>query len=376
MSPAPTARARPSPSCARCSKPPASACTSTPRRIWCASTSASGSARRAAGAGRTMRAGRRARRMRARQRRRADHRVRDRDRGRLPAVRAAPGRRAAARGRPRRPARRDQRDRAARSPRVITPISLDHEEFLGDTLEKIAAEKAGILKRGVPAMVATAAARGARACIERQAARLRAPLKVAGERLDGDRGARPLVYQDENGLLDLPPPRLFGRHQFDNAGIAIAALRARRRRSCRAAAYRGRPGQGRLAGAAAAPATAGSSRSRPPAASCGSTAATIPTAGARSRRRWPISRSACRGRWCLIVGMLATKDSEGFLRNFAGLARRVIAVPIPSQEKGLPRRSGRRRGARRRHAGASRADHRGSARARSASSNSIRRRGS
>ena len=86
-------------------------------------------------------AGRGARGVRARQRRRADHLLRDHHRGGVAALLAQPGRRAAARGRARRTARRDQRGRAPLAC-VITPVSIDHLEFLGDTLEKIAAEKA------------------------------------------------------------------------------------------------------------------------------------------------------------------------------------------------------------------------------------------
>ena len=108
---------------------------------------------------------------------------------------------------------------------VITRIAIDHTDFLGDTLEKIANEKAGILKRGTPAIVA-AQARDALAAIERQAARLKAPLKIAGEDWTATEERGRLVYQDEAGLLDLPAPKLYGRHQFENAGLAIAALRA------------------------------------------------------------------------------------------------------------------------------------------------------
>ena len=115
---------------------------------------------------------------------------------------------------------------------VITPVSLDHVEFLGDTLEKIAAEKAGIIKRGVPAIVAPQP-REALAVIERQAARLArrctSPAKTG--RATEEHGR--LVYQDEDGLLDLPAPKLYGRHQFDNAGLAIAALRAVGASNCR-----------------------------------------------------------------------------------------------------------------------------------------------
>ena len=108
---------------------------------------------------------------------------------------------------------------------IITRIAIDHTDFLGDTLEKIANEKAGILKRGTPAIVA-AQARDALAAIERQAARLNAPLKIAGEDWTATEERGRLVYQDEAGLLDLPAPKLYGRHQFENAGLAIAALRA------------------------------------------------------------------------------------------------------------------------------------------------------
>src|SRR4051812_46637151 len=108
---------------------------------------------------------------------------------------------------------------------VIAPIAVDHTEFLGDTLDKIAAEKAGIIKRGVPVVVA-AQHRDAMAVIEREATRLRAPLKIAGDDWTATEERGRLVYQDDNGLLDLPAPKLYGRHQFENAGLAIAALRA------------------------------------------------------------------------------------------------------------------------------------------------------
>ncbi|MFZ1181959.1 MAG: Mur ligase family protein, partial [Pseudolabrys sp.] len=119
---------------------------------------------------------------------------------------------------------------------IITRISIDHIDFLGDSIEKIAAEKAGILKRGVPTIVASQP-RDALAVIERQAARLAAPLKVAGADWTATEERGRLVYQDESGLLDLPPPRLYGRHQFENAGLAIAALRTIGRFAIPSAAY-------------------------------------------------------------------------------------------------------------------------------------------
>ena len=107
---------------------------------------------------------------------------------------------------------------------VITPVAFDHEKFLGSSLAQIAGEKAGIIKRGRPVVVAPQQPIVADV-IEAEAARLGAP-EFAGNRdwiAHGEHGG--LVYQDEDGLLDLPGPRLVGRHQLTNAGTAIAALR-------------------------------------------------------------------------------------------------------------------------------------------------------
>ncbi|MGH1576667.1 bifunctional folylpolyglutamate synthase/dihydrofolate synthase [Planktotalea sp.] len=108
---------------------------------------------------------------------------------------------------------------------VITPVSIDHQQFLGDTLAEIAGEKAGILKRGVPCVVGPQDD-VALEVIEAKAARIGAPLLVYGQHwhvgVERDR----LVFQDETGLLDLPMPALLGAHQVQNAGAAIAGLRA------------------------------------------------------------------------------------------------------------------------------------------------------
>src|SRR5436305_4294278 len=100
---------------------------------------------------------------------------------------------------------------------AITPVSMDHLEFLGDAIEKITAEKAAILKRDVPAAIAPQTD-AVLAIIEDEARRVRAPLRVAGEHwsVHGEHGR--LVYQEDDGLLDLPMPKLAGRHQIENAG--------------------------------------------------------------------------------------------------------------------------------------------------------------
>ncbi|HLH87751.1 MAG TPA: folylpolyglutamate synthase/dihydrofolate synthase family protein [Xanthobacteraceae bacterium] len=215
---------------------------------------------------------------------------------------------------------------------VITPVSIDHVEFLGDTLEKIANEKAAILRRGVPAVIARQT-EGPLAVITARAEEIGAPLFVAGQDWTAGEERGRLVYQDTGGLLDLPPPRLFGRHQFDNAGTAIAALRA---------AGLKLPASAFEQGVVSADWPARMQR-----LAAGNLLSRIPTgselwldgghnadggrivAGALADLEERVSRPLV-----LVVGMLSTKDTEGFLRNFTGLARALIAVPMGG-EKGL-----------------------------------------
>lgn len=107
---------------------------------------------------------------------------------------------------------------------IITPVSLDHTQFLGDTVAEIAGEKAGILKRGIPAIV-TRQPDAAMEVIEARIDRLGVPAMIQGQHWDAFEERGRLIYQDERGLLDLPPPALMGAHQFQNAGSAITALR-------------------------------------------------------------------------------------------------------------------------------------------------------
>ncbi|WP_405117153.1 bifunctional folylpolyglutamate synthase/dihydrofolate synthase [Phaeobacter sp. BS23] len=107
---------------------------------------------------------------------------------------------------------------------VITPVSIDHEQFLGNTLTKIAGEKVGIIKRGVPVVVGPQPEE-AMEVIEATAARLGAPLIAYGQHWHVWEERGRLVFQDEHGLLDLPLPALLGAHQIQNAGAALAVLR-------------------------------------------------------------------------------------------------------------------------------------------------------
>jgi len=216
---------------------------------------------------------------------------------------------------------------------VITRLAMDHREFLGDTIERIAAEKAGILKPNVPAVVSSQP-RDALAVIERQAARVRAPLSIAGEDWTATEERGRLVYQDADGLLDLPAPRLYGRHQFENAGAAIAALRVAGIKLPTSAFEAGmirvewparmqRLAQGRLTSLLAPESELWLDGGHN---ADGGRAIAAALADLEERVSRPL---------VLIVGMLSTKDSEGFLRNFCGLARRVIAIPVRN-EKALP----------------------------------------
>lgn len=106
---------------------------------------------------------------------------------------------------------------------VITPISMDHREFLGDTIEKIAFEKAGIIKAGRPLVLAAQDIRAQAVCLD-VAEKLRAPALVGGQDFTAYAERGRLVFQSEDRVLDLPLPRLAGPHQFTNAATAIAAL--------------------------------------------------------------------------------------------------------------------------------------------------------
>jgi len=107
---------------------------------------------------------------------------------------------------------------------IITPVSVDHQQYLGETLTEIAGEKAGILKRNTVCVVGPQED-AALEVIEAKAMRAGAPLKIYGQHWHVWQENGRLIFQDECGLLDLPKPVLLGAHQIQNAGMAIAALR-------------------------------------------------------------------------------------------------------------------------------------------------------
>lgn len=111
---------------------------------------------------------------------------------------------------------------------VITPVSLDHMQYLGDTIEKIAFEKAGIIKNNCPCVISQQES-GAEDIILEQAHKKNAETRLCGMNWQTYLEHGRMVYQDEEGLLDLPLPSLKGDHQILNAGTAIATIRAQNR---------------------------------------------------------------------------------------------------------------------------------------------------
>ena len=211
---------------------------------------------------------------------------------------------------------------------VITPVSIDHQQYLGETLAEIAGEKAGILKPAVPCIVGQQPDE-ALDVIEARAAAVGAPLLVYGRdwlvRTEHGR----IVYQDDQCLLDLDPPRLIGAHQVGNGGIAIAALRA--------LGLEGRAAQAALSNAIWPARMQRLMRgplaeALPPGAELwldgGHNAAAGEAIAAvldewRARAHLPVH---------LVVGMLETKAAAEFLRPIGPRAASVQTVTIPGAE--------------------------------------------
>ncbi len=211
---------------------------------------------------------------------------------------------------------------------IITPISIDHTQYLGETLGEIAGEKAGILKRGVPCVVAPQPD-AALAVIEARAAAIGAPLIAEGQHWHAWEERGRLVFQDETGLLDLPLPALIGPHQIENAGAALAALRilGRDEAACEAAMTK-----------VEWPARMQRLRQGPLVDAVGDTELWLdgghnPAAGlmlARLLETLPPRPTH------LICGMLNTKDVAGYLRPLASVAESLTAVSIPGEANTLP----------------------------------------
>ena len=215
---------------------------------------------------------------------------------------------------------------------IITPVSLDHSDWLGDSIAGIAAEKAGILKPGVRAVISRQG-EAALDVIRERASAVRAPLAVWGKDYEAFEQRGRLVYQSAERLLDLPLPALMGQHQIVNAGTAVAAaLQLKSLGIADTAIERGlldvrwparmqRLDNGPL------------SRLLMPGSElwldgahneAGAEAAAQTLAELEERAPKPVG---------LVVGMMAKKDAAGFLAQFRGLVRRVATVPNPGVQE-------------------------------------------
>ncbi|TPN84205.1 bifunctional folylpolyglutamate synthase/dihydrofolate synthase [Mesorhizobium sp. CU2] len=218
---------------------------------------------------------------------------------------------------------------------VIMPISMDHEAYLGDRVELIAAEKAGIMKRGCPVVIGAQESETALQVLIETAERLDCPTVVYGQDFLAFEENGRMVYQDEDGLMDLPVPRLPGRHQFANAAAAIAAIKAAgfeigHRAAERAMTHVAWPArmqkltQGKLVDFAPKGAEIWLDGGHNPGAGI-----VIAEALAEQEEKHPRPL-------ILISGMINTKDQTGYFSAFKGLARHVYTVPVANSESGVP----------------------------------------
>ena len=209
---------------------------------------------------------------------------------------------------------------------IITPVSIDHQQYLGETLPEIAGEKAGILKRRVPCIVGPQQ-EAALEVIEARAARLGAPLFVHGQHWHASEERDRLIFQDEDGLLDLPLPILPGPHQIENAGAAIAALRVLKKGNPEAAVTRA-TWPARMQRLSTGPLTEAA-----PEAEIWLDGGHNPAGGkavAATLARMPARETH------LICGMLNTKDVGGYLTPIAPQIASLTAVSIPGEANTLP----------------------------------------
>ena len=206
---------------------------------------------------------------------------------------------------------------------VITPISIDHQQYLGDTLAEIASEKAGILKRNCFAIIGPQEEE-ALAVIEARAYEVGATCKIYGQHWHVWEENGRLVFQDENGLLDLPLPKLIGAHQIQNAGIALATLR-----------YLGKENVSFEGAMLNADWPARMQRlKKGPLISLATDAEIWLDGGHNKAAGYALSEALSRlqsRKLFLIVGMLNTKDVAGYMQPLLSQSKRLYGVSIPGE---------------------------------------------
>jgi dihydrofolate synthase/folylpolyglutamate synthase len=217
---------------------------------------------------------------------------------------------------------------------LIMPVAFDHQSWLGSSIEEIATAKAGIIKGGCPVVVGRQDEPAALDVIMARARKTNGQISIYGQDYLGFEERGRFIYQDEDGLLDLPVPGLPGRHQFANAAAAIRAVKtagfpvsqesaslAMKNVSWPARLQRLKTGN--LVGSAPAGAEIWLDGGHNP---HGGRAIAEAMAGFEERDPRPLF---------LITGMINTKDPKGYFEAFKGLARQVFTVAIRNSDAGL-----------------------------------------
>jgi dihydrofolate synthase/folylpolyglutamate synthase len=215
---------------------------------------------------------------------------------------------------------------------AVASLGLDHQAWLGHSLAGIAAEKAAIAKRGVPLVTQLYPPPVARR-IEEVAAATGAPWLPRGGPWDAIASRGKLRYHDAEGTLDLPLPRLAGRHQALNAGLAVAMLRHQDRLPVAASALSAAMGwadwPARMQKLATGPLTQLAPRGSEVWVDGGHNPAAARAIATFARRKLDAPL-------VVIFASLKSKDARGVLAPFAGIAKKVLTVPIPGHDSRDP----------------------------------------
>lgn len=223
----------------------------------------------------------------------------------------------------------------------IASLGIDHQDFLlapeagvpNDPMARIAFEKAGIAKPGCP-LVTLRHAELAGAAVAQHAERVGAPLLIQGRDWEIGPAADHHVYRDARGSVFLPHPALAGAHQLDNAGLAVAMLRAQKRLevdpAALSAAMLNVRWPARLQRLGPGPLTA-----RAPLGELWLDGGHNVDAARRIAEHFARDLKD-RGPIDLILGMLASKDAAGFLAELAPVTRSLVAVPVPGHAHHSP----------------------------------------
>ena len=217
---------------------------------------------------------------------------------------------------------------------TITPVSLDHAEYLGSEIAGIAREKAGIIKPQRPCIVGSQTNDALDAILAVCVAQ-KAPVFVADRDWQVREEHGRLVFEDRDGLLDLPLPRLPGRHQIGNAGTAIATLRQTHADLSERQIARGletAEWPARLQRVSSGPLLA----SHPPGSELWIDGGHNASAGAVLAEALADLQDRAQKPLILVCGMLDSKDPVAYLEPFAGLAAHVLSVPVTGSDAGIP----------------------------------------